>query len=197
MTDSTAALLYPSATPPAAAPTPAVVDSSTAPTSSEIVEGAPTDVVSETVDEPSRVEVPASYADVRWTGEPAASSTTDYASFTLNENSHGPLVVADPVMHDQALQAMQSAGLGVTQATFFYDLAKEAALNPSANDRATTEAQLRATWGGRYDANLAAVHGLIDQAQTKWPDVRKYLAESGLGNNPAFLIAAARKASGQ
>ena len=201
-----AAVLYPSASAPAAAPAPSAAAGTPAAASA-----APTDSrASQAGDDGSQASgdhdgagaqaattaMPKSFSEVRWVGEPPASSTVDYASFALTESTSGVHVVDVP-MHDQALKAMQVAGLGVTQARAFYDMAVKAhAAGAPTTDRATAEAQLRATWGNSYDTKLASVKGLIDTAQAAWPGIRKYLADSGLGNNPAFLLAVARKARG-
>ena len=144
------------------------------------------------------LEVPQSWETARWNNEPPASSVSEYGNFVMGaEPDSKGVFVADAPTHGLALEAMKSAGLGATTARAMYDLARDAHLNPPNTDRATAEAQLRATWGRHYESNLTAVQGLVDQAAKAWPGVRDYLRTSGLGNDPRFLIAAARKATGK
>lgn len=58
-------------------------------------------------------------------------------------------------------------------------------------------AELKALWGDRYDAQIAAAQALIRKAAEKNPSVIEFLNRTKLGNDPKFIRKAAARAAAE
>jgi len=111
--------------------------------------------------------------------EPAASSVTDFGSFTRYPEG----VTPDPVERDQALGSFVKAGLGVTQAQALWQAGMQALKEPITTN---TVGALEAL-GPDADSLVADARAAVAKAEKTWPSIKDFLNRSGLGNDPATI----------
>ena len=125
-------------------------------------------------------------------GEPDASSVD-----ALGLEMPSDFVVTDPEQLQQVNEALVAAGVGHTLKNALMELAtpylRPDAPPPMSDADALT--QMRGMWGSQTDAKLAAARSMVDEAAKKWPGVKQWLNQTGLGNDPRLIEKLAARAA--
>ncbi len=193
------ARMYPSAKPPedkpgAAAPVQADPAAQAAP-------------VAETA-APASAAKPAPAAELLYPDKPATRGFVDFAEapaapgainldLTLIESGLDMTPEGNKQRAD-LVAAFEAAGAGATLARELF-LDGFAASKPAyrqVNQEAGT-AELKALWGDRYDAKVAAARDLVAKAAAKNPQVIEFLNQTKLGNDPKFIRKLAARAAAE
>jgi hypothetical protein len=101
---------------------------------------------------------------------------------------------------DQAREAFVAAGIGHTLAGALVEQAKEAfRAGPVPADRLAameteTRAALQKRFGKNTEAKIAAAQSIVAEAAVKWPGIKDWLEQSGMGNCPKLIQRLAARA---
>lgn len=157
--------------------------------------------------EPSTIKS-APNAETLYPEKPPTRGFVDFAELPAKPGSirlDTSLIKTEVDMTDQGereradlVAAFEHAGAGQSLAQELYLDAVGA--NKSTYRQASPEsamAELKALWGDRYDAKVAAARELVRKAAEKNPEITEFLNRTKLGNDPKFIRKLAARAAAE